>query len=155
MRNECSIRARTFYANFCFEFSPPDAGADLVVTVGLRGRADPVATSTLAHMAAQDILRLANYFDEHVKLVAKNPDAQSDVYVPLELNFQLQALEGEVRGESEGEFTLRIMANVADPSHEGGSSYVGCEGIVDLSEAQQFSAELRAIVSHLDPKVTH
>ena len=151
MRQECCIRARTFYAEFSFEFSPQDTGADLVVTVGLRGSSDPLAKSTLAHIERADIVRLANYVDDHLKFVASNPDAQSDVYVPLELNFQLQALEGEVRNVGEGELSLRVMANVADPGHEGGSSYVGCEGIADVSEAEQFSKKLRAIASRLIP----
>jgi hypothetical protein len=149
MRHECCIKAEAFYAEFAFDVSLPDEWADLVVTVGQPQSPKPIAKSTPRYIERKDILRLANYLDDHLELITHNPDAQSDIYVPLELNFQLQALEGDVLDGFEGSIGLRVMANIADPGDQGGSLYIGCEGTVEVSEVRQFSTKLREFASML------
>lgn len=150
MSFECSIIAKGFRADFVFEPLSIDESVDLEIGISLaRTPRDRLATSIKALIFYKDVLGLADYLEEHISLLSGNPDAKSHVFTALELGFQLQAMEGEVREDDDGEFSLRIMVNTTDPGGECDRVYVGCEGVVDVAQARHFAAKLRDIVRRL------
>jgi hypothetical protein len=148
MSSECSIIAKGFRADFVFESLSINGSADLEIGISLTD-SHRLATSARALIFDSDILRLADYFEAHINLLSGNPDTQSHIFTPLELSFQLQAMEGEVREDDDGEFSLRIMVNTTDPGGESDRVYVGCEGVIDVAHARHFAAKLRDIVRRL------
>jgi hypothetical protein len=85
---------------------------------------------------------LADYFHHHINRLIEDLRYESDVFVPCELDFQVQALCGEVTSLTEGDFTLRVMFPV-DKAPDGSRIYVGIEAGVDVVECYAFVTELR------------
>ncbi|WP_225409270.1 hypothetical protein [Stigmatella hybrida] len=147
MHTECSLIARGYRADFRFTLAEANRLVDLEVGIGLADGSQRLATSTAGYIPVNDIVRLARYFEDHLASLARNPDTQSEGFVPLELNFELQAMEGEVRAGGDGEFTLRVMVNVTGTGSPNGSVYVGCEGVIDAAHVRDFTTRLHELAS--------
>jgi hypothetical protein len=93
-----------------------------------------------------DLVALADYFDHHVKRLISDPWSESDVFVQYGLEFQIQALCGEVSPNMEGDFTLRVMLNVEVAIDET-AVYVGIESVVDAAKCHAFVTKLRNFLS--------
>ena len=78
-----------------------------------------------------------------------HPDHESQVFVPLELGFQLQALPGEVDQDGAGECSIRVLVNVGQSPIKGHRVYVGGESVVTFDQMRAFLAALRNAVSAL------
>src|SRR4029453_9240655 len=88
--------------------------ADVVVElVPDRNLGDVTVQSVPTLMTVRDLSRLVAYFEEHIARLQQHPDSESDVFVPLELGFQVQALAGEVQTGDDGEFSVRFFVNGA------------------------------------------
>jgi len=97
-----------------------------------------------------DLSRLITYFEDHITRLEHDPDSKSFTFVPLDLQFQLQAFSGEVRAPNDGEFTMRFMVNVGS-TEEGTSVYVGGESVIYLEELNHFLTSLRQLLAELAP----
>ena len=89
-----------------------------------------------------DLVRLADYFDHHVKQLRQDAWSDSDVFVQYGLEFHIQALCGDVEPDVEGDFGLRVML-LAGQALEGRRTYIGIEANVDVAKCHTFVAKLR------------
>ena len=63
------------------------------------------------------------------------------------LGFQVQALSGEVRSPTEGEFSIRFMVNAGQSSELASRTYVGGESLVTLGNIKSFASTLQAVLA--------
>jgi len=96
-----------------------------------------------------DLWRLAVYFEEHIERLRQNFDSESYTFAPMELGFQLQALEGEIHQEHDGEFSLRFLLNVGEGSKQNHRVYIGGESVVTLKSIRIFIASLHEALAAL------
>jgi hypothetical protein len=85
---------------------------------------------------------LADYFDHHIKQLHRDSWSDSAVFVQYGLEFQVQALCGDVEPDVEGDFGLRVML-LAGQSLEGRRTYIGVEANVDVVKCLAFVTQLR------------
>lgn len=95
------------------------------------------------YLEKSDLLNLANYFEKHIVSLEGNPDHDSDTFVSRELTFQARALCGEIRNNSDGEFTILFMLNIGKSRKEKINVYAGCEGMVSLEKIKTFIQLIR------------
>lgn len=109
-------------------------------------------------ISIQDIQRLIKYFEEHIAKLQENPDSESYTFVTYGLNFQVQALAGDVRinpsnllqtSPDDGEFTIVFMVNVGQSNVEACQTYVGGESVVTLKNIHSFTSLLQAVLTEL------
>lgn len=108
-----------------------------------------VVKSVPTFTAIKDLERLVNYFEEHIARLKVDPDNESSIFITYGLGFQIQALSGEVRSLSDGEFTMRFMANVGKIDFEASRTYVGGESSVTLENITNFTSSLQGILREL------
>jgi len=94
-------------------------------------------------MYRNDVERLIRYFEDHVAALLSNDRAESPVFVPQELSFQIRALDGVVESPMDGYFTVCFMLNC------GVRGYWGFEGILDLVDLNEFCAKLGNVLPSL------
>jgi hypothetical protein len=111
-------------------------------------------TSSPVPLSLKDLQRLKIYLEEHIAHLQENPDSESYTFVPLDLQFQLQAFSGEVRSQDDGEFTLRFMINVGMPSEDSSSVYVGGEAVVTLENVNRFLSLISCLLSEKAARVS-
>jgi hypothetical protein len=145
MRHTCTLSGETYAADF--ELCPARSADHFDLTISLhqhdrRG----FVVSKPSFIAIADLHRLRGYLEDHLRALQSNPDAQSFVFTPLELGFQLQALGGEIRAPDDGECTLRLMVQVAS-GEDRPRLYVGCESVVSAAALRSFIAQLDAAAS--------
>jgi hypothetical protein len=97
----------------------------------------------------RDLERLTIYLEQHIAKLQQDHWSESDTFVPLDLQFQLQALAGEVSSPDGGEFALRFMVNVGKLNSESGSVYVGGEAEVTLEQIQDFISSVRRVLMEM------
>jgi hypothetical protein len=83
-----------------------------------------------------------DFISPWIARLQQHPDSESDVFVPLELGFQVQALAGEVQAGDDGEFSVRFFVNVGESSQAGHRVYIGGESVVTLKNLRVFLASL-------------
>ncbi|NWB29036.1 hypothetical protein [Pseudomonas gingeri] len=91
-----------------------------------------------------DIERLIAYFFNHVQSLVLGGE-ESPVYVPLESDFQIKCLSGDVVDFSDGYFSMSVMFNCGVGGEGSANTYFGFETIVDVGELSLFCEELRRI----------
>ena len=96
-------------------------------------------------IAKEDLQRLSVYFRQHIENLKQDPDTESFTFVTMELTFQIQALSGEIRSITDGEFEIRIMINVGQVCQESSSTYLGGESIIILKNVQNFIESIDSI----------
>lgn len=106
-------------------------------------------TSKPSPIQVQDLERLTTYLEEHIAHLQRDHWSTSEVFVTIGLQFQLQALAGEVDSPDDGEFALRFMVNVGVPDADSGHVYVGGEATVELAQVKQFIAGMRQALRDL------
>jgi hypothetical protein len=130
----------------CFVLQETQAAkesAEVVVELSLdRSLGDVAVQSVPTLMTVHDLSRLVAYFEAHIARLQQHLDSESDVFVPLELGLQVQALAGEVQAEDDGEFSMRFFVNVGESSQAGHRVYIGGESVVTLKNLQVFLASL-------------
>ncbi len=119
---------------------------DLAISVSLDPRLDTLMMKSVPMpIMMNDLQRMVAYLEQHIANLQENPDSESYTFVPLDLQFQMQAFAGEVRSPDDGEFTLRFMVNVGRPEEEGASVYIGGQTIVTLENINLFISSIRGI----------
>ncbi len=88
-----------------------------------------------------DVTRLGTYLREHVLGLSNGEVTESPVFVPTELDFQVQALDGEVESLFDGYFTIAFSVRRQAMGMKGGGNF-GFEGVVYLPDIYRFCAEL-------------
>lgn len=104
-------------------------------------------------MEVADLERLIGYFKAHTSALAQDPDTESYPFVTMELDFQLQALAGEVRTAEDGEFSIRFMVNVGCADEEASATYVGGESVVTLQNVNSFISSVEMTLNNLSPTI--
>lgn len=89
-------------------------------------------------MSRGDVERLSLYFDKHIQALIDGSSSESYKFVPQELFFSLQALDGDIDSLDDGCFTIVFMLRV------GEVGYWGVESVVDLEDLTVFTNSLRA-----------
>ena len=145
MSHTCTLSGETYAADFELRPARSAEHLDLAISLHLHDRRSFVV-STPSFIAIADLHRLRDYLNDHLRQLQSNPDAQSFLFTPLELGFQLQALDGEVRAPDDGECTVRLMVQVAS-GEDHPRLYVGCESVVTATAMRSFIAQLDAAAS--------
>lgn len=140
MSNACTLSGETYSADFDLRPARAADYRDLTISLHLHDRRSFVV-SVPSFIAIADLHRLRDYLKSHLSALQSDPEAQSIVFTPLELGFQLQALGGEVRSPDDGECTVRLMVQVAS-GEDHPRLYVGCEGTVTVAALCSFIAQL-------------
>jgi hypothetical protein len=116
---------------------------DLVVELTLNKHLGSVAVrSVTTCITISDLWRLTAYFEEHIERLRQDFDSESYAFVPMELGFQVQALEGEIQQENDGEFSIRFLVNVGEGSKQNHRVYIGGESVVTLKNIRRFIVSL-------------
>ncbi|NEU84376.1 hypothetical protein [Nostoc sp. UIC 10630] len=91
----------------------------------------------------KDLEKLIQYLEWHIAAMKNDLGYQSQVFISYGNCFQIQALQGQLRAENEGEFTIRCMVNIDKPADDIFSTYVGGEGVISIKNTQLFISSLR------------
>ncbi|HEY9909832.1 MAG TPA: hypothetical protein V6D18_19750 [Thermosynechococcaceae cyanobacterium] len=83
-----------------------------------------------------DIGSFINYLEDHINLLRINPSTKSPLFSTYRLNFQVQALEGDV--SSDIGFSIRCVVNLKKPGMNLLPNYLGIESSVPLSHIREF-----------------
>jgi hypothetical protein len=111
-------------------------------------------TSSPMPLSVKDLQRLESYLKQHIAHLQADPDSESYTFVPLDLQFQLQAFSGEIRSQDDGEFTLRFMINADRPNEEKSSVYIGGEAMVKLENVNRFLSSISCLLSERGARVS-
>jgi hypothetical protein len=111
-------------------------------------------TSSPMPLSLKDLQRLKTYLEQHIAHLQADPDSESYTFVPLDLQFQLQAFSGEIRSPDDGEFTLRFMINANKPNEERSSVYIGGEAIVTLENVSCFLSSIGCLLSEKEARAS-
>jgi len=121
---------------------------DTIIHFRLDPRLGNVAfTSFPAHLTCETLQRLVTYLEQHIAQL-EDESFKSYVFVPLNLQFQLQALAGGINSPDDGEFGLRFMINMEQPDVDLTSVDVGGEAVVTLEEINHFLASVKHLLAN-------
>lgn len=149
MQTDCTLQTDGYKATFHL-LGPTEypgyvrLGIDLVIHPSL---ADLSLSSVASTIAIADLSDLANYFDEHIHKLARDPNHDSDVFVEWELGFQARAFLGDVMisedGTLDGGFTLYFAVNLGKADEDSTDTYVGAESLIEVPNVMAFVTGLR------------
>lgn len=97
----------------------------------------------------RDIERLLDYMTRHMGADEPHGITESATFVARDLDFQIQALEGEVEGLSDGYFSLRWMVYCGSRDRSRRGIYAGFESTVETGEVLRWCEELRSVRAQL------
>jgi hypothetical protein len=131
-----------------FEFKSLETtqkNVDMMVEFELAPNLGSISVKSIpAFIAIKDLQRLLMYFQKHIARLQEDSDTESDTFLDYGLGFQLQALSGEVRSASDGEFNLRFMLNIGQSSAGASRTYIGGESQVKVENINSFASSLQA-----------
>ena len=150
MNSTLRLQARGYQVVFEVKQTQPVEGfLDIRIAFTLDPRLGGITVEAVPiSVMLADLSRLITYFEDHITRLEQDPDSESFTFVPLDLQFQLQAFSGEVRAPNDGEFTMQFMVNVG-LTEEGTRVYVGGESLIYLEELNQFLSSLRQLLAEL------
>ena len=97
----------------------------------------------------RDLDRLVEYMTLHMGSDEPHGILKSGTFVSQDLDFQLQALDGEAEGLSDGYFCLRWMVYCGPPDRDRRNVYAGFESSVGTEEVLRWCRELRSVRARL------
>ena len=121
---------------------------DLTVRFSLDDRLAPLVAISIAMPTMMSDLRdMIAYFEEHIANLQRNPSSEAEIFVPLDLHFQMRASAGNVDSSEDGEFAFQFLVNVGKPYEGAASVYVGGEAQVMVENINRFIAALREVIA--------
>ncbi len=156
MGTQLSLEGKGFRAEFQFQQAANsaehfDATVRLILSASVAGAC---IESVASFLSIAEFGRLSDYLDNHLLSLRKGARLDTGPFVPMELGFQLEALDGDVDADGEGELSLRFMANVGLDPDEETRVYAGVEGAIDAAKLAEFAAHLRSLVAGIrSPRV--
>lgn len=102
-------------------------------------------------IAIKDLRRLVSYLEQHIDSLKQNSNSISNTFLENGLGFQIQAFEGSVYSESEGDFTLQFMVNVGQPRKRCSRIYVGGESEITFENIKRFTSSINVALTELYP----
>ncbi len=99
----------------------------------------------------EDLVALHDGIGQFVQRLQSLPEDSDPVveliepyeFVPLELDFEVSCLNGEISDKGEGEITMRIMVNLGIVNQAFYSEYVGCTTNVEAKSVFDFLDDLK------------
>lgn len=145
------LQTEGYQASFELKRFPDyNTSLDLTVVFSVDPRVGKVeARSIPMPIYLRNLYELATYLEQHIADLQKNPQSETYTFVPIDLQFQMQALEGIVIPEEDGEFGLRFMVNMGTPDEESGRVYVGGESTLTVENARRFIATIRQVLADM------
>jgi len=116
--------------------SKRDEFFDYKVTIDGRNNLS-IHNETVCRLYKEDVHRLLSYFEEHIKSVASDAYLETTTFVPNDLCFQLQALDGVIETRLDGYVSVNFMLNCKP------HGYWGVESVLDLLDLNDFMAKLK------------
>lgn len=105
--------------------------------------------SARTSISIADLRRLILYFEQHmIALEERNGDAESDVFVNEELDFQLRALVGNVEPPMDEMFGISCMVNVG-MGGDGFRVYIGGESNITFEQTRAFIRNVQTFIDEL------
>jgi hypothetical protein len=156
MDKRCQLEADGFIIYFNIKSTESEEHIDLSTEfIASKNIGNVKLKSCSTFITKKDLNRFSEYLENHIKKLEYDSDSESDIFVPMELGFQAQALEGEIGDKNNGEFSLRFLLNVGKDGAENHSVYMGGESIVTLRNARAFIDSLHeALVQFQNVKST-
>ena len=105
-------------------------------------------TSIPTFIHRDDLLRLVEYLTHHMEQLVYAPHSDSDVFVPLELGFQVRAYSGAASSANEGAFSLDVKVHVGNDANNA-RVYIGGEAVVSFGQIMSFTQTLRSTLDLL------
>ena len=99
MNSTLRLQARGYQVVFEVKQTQPVEGfLDIRIAFTLDPRLGGITVEAVPiSVMLADLSRLITYFEDHITRLEQDPDSESFTFVPLDLQFQLQAFSGEVR----------------------------------------------------------
>lgn len=102
------------------------------------------------HLHKEDACRLIRCLEDHVQALLDHERAESPVYVPSELGFQIRCLDGDVESRFNGYFTIEVLVNHGIAQQEQRDLYLGFASTVDLVDLNGFIASLKLALAEMN-----
>jgi hypothetical protein len=149
MGRHLDLEARGFRAAFQFQSAPRSAAhLDAAVSVFLPPELGGMCIESVpTFLSVADLGRLSDYLDNHLRSLQNGATDNAGPFVPLELGFQFEALDGDIDAAGEGELSLRLLINVGVEPAEETRVYSGVEGAIDARKLAEFAAQLRSLAN--------
>lgn len=154
MEYACVLQADGFQAMLLLQPYPQDPEyAHIATSLQL----DPsLGSVTLAParglIALSDLLRLADYLENHLHCLSTDPATESMTFLTYDLTFQLTASMGAYDPTTDaGAFALLFLINVGRDSQADAGSFVwvGGESNIQVPQVRAFIASIRTAVTGL------
>ena len=97
-------------------------------------------------MSLRDIETLATYLHRHISELTSNAAHRSDILITYDLGYQIEAGEGDLRGEGDDKFALTVLLNVGT-TISGTRLYMGSRSQISAASALRFVAETRQVIA--------
>lgn len=156
MKKQCILETNGYRVVFTLK-SVQKTKADFVDSI-CEFQLDPrlgelLARSVPTFIHFKDLQRLVTYFEQHITTLREDPNSESHTFVTYNLDFQVQALSGDILSEGEGLFTIRFMVNVGQAHEKACSTYVGGESVVTFANIRSFTASLQAALDEFSQTI--
>src|SRR5438132_8824941 len=106
MRNDVILKTEGYQVSFELKRFPDfDTSLDLTVVFSLDSRIRKVEVQSIPmpiYLRALDDLTI--YLEQHISDLKRDPRSESYTFVPMDLQFRMQAFAGDILSADEGEF---------------------------------------------------
>lgn len=143
----CQLEADGFTIIFeCYKFNKEEQFLICKIKILFEKQFDksPIEKQN-CYLSAKDLYNLNTYFDNHITNLRIKSNDESFVFVNSELDFSLQALDGEIE-ENKGEFSIRFMINIGKSKKET-NVYAGVEGTILMESVSIFQTSIKNLLS--------
>ncbi len=107
--------------------------------------------ASFCRLYSDDLRKLVQYFQNHCAGLENGSLFESPVYMPLEADFQIRCLDGDIEKE-EGYFSLYIFFNCGKLTENGSNNYFGFESIIYLNDLKKFYYDINKLLSGSNSK---
>jgi hypothetical protein len=121
---------------------------DATISFLLDPRLGTVAfTAFPGRLTLETLQELVTYFEQHIAQIQINSSSESTTFFPLNFQFQLQALQGEIDAPDDGAFALRFMMDMQQPGVGATSVYIGGETDILMEDINSFLASVKQLIA--------
>ncbi|SFD53706.1 hypothetical protein [Pseudoalteromonas denitrificans] len=93
-----------------------------------------------------DLINLVEYFQTHYLGLIDNQLTESQIFMPLEGDFQIKCMEGEIDNIDDGYFSISLMFNNGKPYEDASNCYFGFESVVDIQNIILFCQDIKTLL---------
>ena len=146
---KCVLKTEGYQAIFEFDKKHQEV-IGLVVEFKLNPQLQELSLKSVSSfITINDIQRLATYLENHIACLRENPDSISEIFMDYSLAFQMQAFEGNIDVDIEGDFSIQTLINLGMYDQESSRTYIGGISVITLENAEKFIFSIREFVINI------